>query len=189
MPILPPRRPCHRDIRQDGDCLRPARLVLPGMGSVPGIGGGAGGVPSSTPLCWQPARLWCAATSPMLAPCCPWRPMTGSSCRAARTGPLSSLTDGAMGSFRGCRWVLLPPKTRGGTRDRLGDSLLHHCCSWGPEIWGAAGSAPANASFLPPSWKTTCSQCRTRGRSSGQGTTRAECTSSGTALVASSPPG
>ncbi|XP_075268673.1 F-box/WD repeat-containing protein 9 isoform X4 [Opisthocomus hoazin] len=59
-----------------------------------------------------------------------------------------------------------------------------------------ARTGPLSSSTAEPtgscsgcSWRTTCSACHTGGRSSGPGTTRAGCTSSGTAPAASSLPG
>lgn len=76
------------------------------------VGGSRGGslpaqpsLPPTPPVPPQPARPWCAATSPTPAPCSRWRPTSGSSSRAARTGPSSSSTDGPGGSCSGCRWV------------------------------------------------------------------------------------
>lgn len=62
-------------------------------------------LPPTPPVPPQPARPWCAATSRTPAPCSRWRPTSGSSSRAARTGPSSSSTDGLGGSCSGCRWV------------------------------------------------------------------------------------
>lgn len=104
VPLLPPRRPHHRHLRQDGDGLRPPRWVR--GGGLQYLGGGQG---SKNPPPSQPRRPWCGATKPTAAPCCRWRPTIASSCRAARTGPSWSSTAAPGGSCRSFRWVPPPP--------------------------------------------------------------------------------